>query len=306
MSKRHSQIFSLQLANHDMSFGPREKPPKIIRILRWIALTPAVVAFILPSFKIGKQVQRNPSFSIPDSVPRDSVFTIPADPSISAIRLAGRPLPLIKSKDLLLARATSAPSLDLEMVFRGPQHPWDPKSMLPKLEHPTFDVYSKMIRTEDPTPAEAKAEAKVEAEPISSTELALMTRTDGEVAAACWEKPKFEIQRETKKIKPNVWTPRYASLTATAPGEVVDVGNESGRVKSAIVYHGGGLYSIYRNVKDLKVRKGDKVEGGQMIATAFAGSLKQPQHLDWAIVFGGSEITPESFLRTSTQLCDSK
>ncbi len=305
MSKRHSQIFSLQLANHDMSFGPRPKRSKIVRILRWIALTPAIVAFILPSFKIGKQVQRSPAFSIPDVVPRDSVFTIPADPSISAIRVAGRPLPVVKSKDVLLARASSAPEIDLEMVFRGPERAWDPKSMLPKLEHPTFDVYSKQIRTEEPAIIETPGKDSAPAPAPPESELALVTRTDGEVNASCWEKPKFEIQREVRKVAANVWTPRYASLTASAPGDVVLASATDGsKERSAVIYHGGGLYSVYRNVKDFKVRKGDKVEGGQMIAVAFAGSIKQPQKLSWGIYFAGSEITPESFLQTSKQLCD--
>ncbi|MES2856551.1 MAG: peptidoglycan DD-metalloendopeptidase family protein, partial [Bdellovibrionota bacterium] len=69
---------------------------------------------------------------------------------------------------------------------------------------------------------------------------------------------------------------------------------------------GGGLYSVYRNVKDFKVRKGEKVQGGQLIATANAGSQKQPVGLDWGVYLSGNEINPEKFLQTSTQLCDSK
>ncbi|HVK60013.1 MAG TPA: M23 family metallopeptidase [Bdellovibrionales bacterium] len=300
MSKRHSQIFSLQLANHDDSFGPRPKPPTFIRVLRWIALTPAVVCFILPSFRIGKQVQRAPAFAIPDVVQQHSVFTIPADPSISTIRLSGRMLPVVKSKGLLLAHASAAPSLDLEMVYRGPDHPWDPKSLLPKLEHPTFDVFSKSIRTEANTAA-AAAESTV-----PEAELKVMNRTDGEAQALCWKKPKFEIINEIRKVRPNIWTPRYASLTATAAGEVVQTGGtEAARDKFAIVYHGGGLYSIYRNIKDFKVRKGDQVKAEQLIATAHAGSMRQPASLSWGVVLAGSEISPESFLQTSTQLCDS-
>ncbi|MES2854214.1 MAG: hypothetical protein V4692_00045, partial [Bdellovibrionota bacterium] len=221
MSKRHSQIFSLQLANHDMSFGPRQKPPKIIRILRWIALTPAIVCFIYPSFKIGKQVQRNPAFSIPDVVEKHSVFTIPADPSISTIRLSGRPLPQVKSKALLLAHATAEPSLNLEMVYRGPERPWDPKSLIPKLEHPTFDVFSKSIRTE------TSADQALTEVSARGSELKVMNRHDGEVAAGCWAKPKFDILHEVRKYRANVWTPRYASLTATAPGEVMQIDGEN-------------------------------------------------------------------------------
>lgn len=298
--KRHSQIFSLQLANHDDSFGPRAKPPKAIRILRWIALTPAVALFILPSFKIGRQVQREPQFAIPDIVEQHSVFTIPTDPQLFTISLSGRPLPQVASKNLLLAVASSSPVLDLELVYRGPDRPFNPKSLLPKLEHPTFSVFSKTIRTQ--TQAQTLDSAEIPAQ-----EKEILTRTDGQANAACWIKPAFEIQRMTGKIRPNVWTPRYASLTATAPGEVVQAGggNEA-QAKAAVIYHGGGLYSVYRNVKEMKVRKGDRIQAGQLIALAHAGSLKQPNHLSWGIYLSGSEINPENFLQTSSQLCDLK
>ena len=313
---RTNRVFAMQSAAYDDLFGPREKLTRVQKIIRAILITPGILLFLLPSFRIGTQIQRPPTFEVPDKVVKGSVFTVPEDASLQTIMLGGQALPEIKSKNpALLAVAKTEPTMDLVLIYKRPTKELSLKSLLPKFEHPSFEVYSKQIAVEPaPTPApeptihskKGKAKETAAVATIYPPDANLMSKTDGLANAACWTEPK------TIKIpqKPNRdWhhlPVEYANLTSMAAGEVVRVEGLKGGAKNIVVYHGGGLFSRYLELKDVLVRKGDKIQAGQELGMMSLGTWRTPIKPRWDIWLGMTEINPPSFLALSSQLCDSK
>ncbi|MEK7357607.1 MAG: M23 family metallopeptidase [Bdellovibrionota bacterium] len=305
-----NRIFALQAASYDGLYGPREKLTWFQKIVRLVLIAPGVALFILPSFKLGLQHERTPSFEVPDKVTKGSVFTVPIDPALEAITIEGQTLPLIKGpKPILLAVAKSEPDMDLVLIYKGPERKWNPKMMIPKFEHPSFEVYAKQILVE-PAPAEPEptVKKKKESSPLTAYEPdpTLMSRKDGPAQAMCWSEPKTNVLPQKATRDWRHLPVQFANLTSMGPGEVVKVEALKGGGKNLVIYHGGGLYSRYLELKETLVRKGDKILSGQELGMLSLGTWKTPIKPRWDIYLGTTEINPSNFLSLSTQLCDSK
>ncbi|MES2963527.1 MAG: M23 family metallopeptidase [Bdellovibrionota bacterium] len=304
-----TRMFAVQAENFDGFYGPRTKLTRFQKIVRGILITPGVLLFLLPSFKLGLQHQRPPAFEVPDKVTKGSVFTVPIDESLEAITLAGETLPAIKGpKRALLAVAKSEPVMDLVLIYKHPERKWNAERLKPKFEHPTFEVYSKQIIVEPAPPPPELPKTKKPTTPPTKHELdaAVMARHDGLAQASCWSEPKTNVlpqkgTRDWRKLPV-----QYANLTAMAPGEVVKVEALKGGSKNIVVYHGGGLFTRYLELRDSLVRKGDKVLAGQEVGMLSLGTWKTPIKPRWDIFLGTTELNPPDFLSLSTQLCDSK
>lgn len=312
MSKfKTNKIFALQTASYDYGFGPRQKMTRFQKIVRGILVTPGVLLFLLPSFKIGLGLQRPPAFEVPDKVTKGSVFTVPVDPTLQTIMLEGKSLPEIKgSKPALLAVAKTEPSMDLVLIYKGPERKFSPKNLLPKLEHPTFEVFAKQIAVEapptEPEPQPGKKKKESTPPTVYEPDPALMSRTDGAAQAACWSEPKTNVLPQKPNRDYRRLPVQYANLTAMAPGEVVKIDSLKGGAKNVVVYHGGGLFSRYLELRETLVRKGEKVQGGQELGMLSLGTWRTPIKPRWDIYLGTTELNPQNFLALSTQLCDSK
>lgn len=308
-----TKMFALQVSTHDSMWGgPKQERTTAQKIVRVLILIPAVLVFLLPSFRIGRAIYRKPSFALPDSVKQGTVFTVPADDDVTSIQLSGRDLPELKSKEpMYLVAASSAPELDLVLNYRPAAKKLSLKSLLPHLEHPEYDVFAKQIKIDPP---EADGGSMIVGEELSSkaapvtpaVEPSTFTRTDGLVNASCWKEPTLDelpapLIRTTRRPPP-----RQAALTAAGAGEVVQVSAPEKGEKTVIVYHGGGLYTRYYGVRDVRVRRGDHVSAGQQIAQTEAGNWKKPATARWDLFMNQTELNRSSFLALSSQLCDSK
>lgn len=65
---------------------------------------------------------------------------------------------------------------------------------------------------------------------------------------------------------------------------------------SIIVDHGGEIYSTYFHLKDIKVKVGDRVKRGKIIASSGASGRVTGPHLHFGIVVLGSAIDPLDFI----------
>ncbi len=308
---RTTKILALQVSNHDSYWGgPKEAPSRWRMVLKLIILTPAFLLFIIPSFKIGRAVYRTPAFNLPDSVKLGSVFTVPGDSDVSSVQLEGHSLPELKSKQpLFLVAASSVPQLDLVLNYKAPERRLSFKSLIPHFENPSYDVFTKQIKID---PREKEETLSITGlQPTNhevtppSVDAKTFARTDGLIAASCWKEPALEELPAPIVRNGHRPPPRAAALTAAGPGEVTQVIPSAGE-KTVIVYHGGGLYSRYYGVKDTKVRKGDHVVSGQVIATTDAGNWRKPASARWDLFLGSTELNRSNFLALSSRLCDSK
>jgi murein hydrolase activator len=84
-----------------------------------------------------------------------------------------------------------------------------------------------------------------------------------------------------------------------AAGTVADVGNYSTYLRTVIVDHGGGYYSLYAFLDSAAVRKGDRVIAGQVIGRVGGEGSDQGPHLHFEIRGqGGIALDPVNWLRT--------
>ncbi|MBN8958070.1 MAG: M23 family metallopeptidase, partial [Rhizobiales bacterium] len=91
--------------------------------------------------------------------------------------------------------------------------------------------------------------------------------------------------------------PEGTSVKAAEDGVVAYAGNElKGYGNLVLVRHSNGYVTAYAHASSLKVKRGDKVKRGQIIALAGqTGSVSSPQ-LHFEIRKGSSPVDPMPFL----------
>jgi hypothetical protein len=67
--------------------------------------------------------------------------------------------------------------------------------------------------------------------------------------------------------------------------------------------HGGGIFSKYIHLSERRVREGETVRRGQIIAlSGNSGGQKPPPHLHMDMVVNGTHVDPKDFINTAAQL----
>jgi hypothetical protein len=314
-----NRIFSLQLAGHDGDFGPREKPAGWRKYISRVALIPAAFLIFFPSFRLGYMAIQAPSFTIPDSVNEGSVFTLPSDLSLASVHVSGRaPTMISKPSGLYLIAASKEGEMELTLIFRDTEKkPMFKRPFKARFQHPIAFIYTKSIHVvgnpaaSSSAPGTNSSRAPANAAPMAALPI---ERVDGLVNASCWKSP------EVKELDPSLQPVhrghrsrliRLATMSNGGPGEVVQTASMTpgSPEKSVLIYHGGGLYSRYSDLKELRVRKGDKIQAGQVLGiinkVSTTGARKSLNGAPWSLYLSKTELNPEGFLELSSQLCGS-
>lgn len=91
-------------------------------------------------------------------------------------------------------------------------------------------------------------------------------------------------------------------IVASAPGEVVYANKKiSGYGKMVVVAHDGEYFSVYAHANKMLVKKGDKVQRGQVIAHVGRTGRATGPHLHYEIRQGKTAINPLSFVEQPIQ-----
>ena len=93
-----------------------------------------------------------------------------------------------------------------------------------------------------------------------------------------------------------------------APGEgiVTFIGNKGGYGKVIKINHGFGYETLYAHLSKFKVKKGEKINRGDLIAlTGNSGSLSTGPHLHYEVRHNGVSLNPRNFLFEEVRLFDS-
>ncbi|HKS89626.1 MAG TPA: M23 family metallopeptidase, partial [Stellaceae bacterium] len=98
----------------------------------------------------------------------------------------------------------------------------------------------------------------------------------------------------------NIAAPQGTPVKAIDDGTVAYAGNElRGYGTLVLIKHSGGWISAYAHCEDLHVKKGDRVNRGQVIAKVGAtGGVSQPQ-LHFELRRGKEPVDPREFLGTA-------
>lgn len=313
-----TRLFSLQLANHDSLFSPQHKRRFKFRSFRtFLIFAAALTALVFPSFKLGRPNLQNPSVDLPDSLELGELFTVPANEKENMVPLiSGRPLGFVDGKTPLYVGAAVKPfgfEINFDLSNNDPYAKL--KSLLPRLEHPTFPVLVKRVRIhgaktlvaeEKPNPRETFK--PIPPPPISPEEASAYERYDGKMRLRCWRAPLVEpLAIDPLKPRRNQ---RLGKVSSAGPGEVVYTSPKEAGERVVVIYHGGGLFSRYWGIKDLKLPKDGRLTTGQTIGHVALAPPRQTTPVYWQPIMNGAggpgEINREALLDLSSQLCDSK
>jgi murein DD-endopeptidase MepM/ murein hydrolase activator NlpD len=99
----------------------------------------------------------------------------------------------------------------------------------------------------------------------------------------------------------NVGTPVYAP----GAGRVEFVGRKGGFGKTIIINHGFGYKTLYGHLSKYKVKRGQKVKRGDLIAlTGSSGSLSTGPHLHYEVRHNGIALNPRNFIFDDVNIFD--
>ncbi|MFQ5616915.1 MAG: peptidoglycan DD-metalloendopeptidase family protein [Anaerolineales bacterium] len=87
-------------------------------------------------------------------------------------------------------------------------------------------------------------------------------------------------------------------ITAPAPGIVVFAGPLEVRGNLTLIDHGWGVFTAYLHQSEIFVRKGERVEPGQVIGLIGNTGRSTGAHLHWEVWVGGVQVNPLDWLAT--------
>jgi biotin carboxyl carrier protein len=109
--------------------------------------------------------------------------------------------------------------------------------------------------------------------------------------------PLLRIFRAHKGV--DVAAPAGTRITAPAAGRVVFAGRKLGNGLMVELDHGEGVTSRYAHCSSLKVREGDFVSFGDMIATVGSSGLSTAPHVHFEVRVRGNAVDPLKYLITA-------
>ena len=114
-----------------------------------------------------------------------------------------------------------------------------------------------------------------------------------------WLSSGFARSRLLKRRPPlglDVSAPRGAPVVATARGTVITVGREAAAGRVVEIDHGFGYVTRYAHLFEWKVRKGQRVERGEVIGSVGKTGLATAPHVHYEIHVDGSPVNPYDYL----------
>lgn len=94
----------------------------------------------------------------------------------------------------------------------------------------------------------------------------------------------------------DIAAPTGAAVLAAASGEIVVAGIDSLYGRVVVIDHGDGLRSVYGHNASLAVRRGDRVERGETIATVGSTGQSTAPHLHFELRCGNQMLDPRDVL----------
>jgi len=90
---------------------------------------------------------------------------------------------------------------------------------------------------------------------------------------------------------------RGTPITASAPGQVLAVGDYFFNGRTVFVDHGNGLISMYCHLERIDVAAGDAVARGQRVGLSGMSGRASGPHLHWSVIANGAMVDPELFVK---------
>lgn len=95
----------------------------------------------------------------------------------------------------------------------------------------------------------------------------------------------------------DIAAPYGTSIVATADGRVEFAGYRSGYGRTVVINHGYGIKTLYAHCSTIKVKYGQNVVRGQIIATIGDSGVATGPHLHYEIQVSGVAVNPFKYLK---------
>ncbi|MBN1300266.1 MAG: M23 family metallopeptidase [Melioribacteraceae bacterium] len=100
---------------------------------------------------------------------------------------------------------------------------------------------------------------------------------------------------------------RGTEVYAPGAGVVEFVGRKGGHGNTVIINHGFGYKTLYAHLSKFKVKKGQSVKRGDLIAlSGSSGSLATGPHLHYEVTHNGIALDPRNFIFDDVKIFEFK
>ncbi len=90
---------------------------------------------------------------------------------------------------------------------------------------------------------------------------------------------------------------RGTPIVATGSGRVISAGWRGGYGWTVVIEHGYGYQTLYAHASSIRVKTGDRVTRGTVIATMGTSGRATGPHVHYEVIYRGKNVDPAQFLR---------
>ena len=114
------------------------------------------------------------------------------------------------------------------------------------------------------------------------------------------------IDRKTVKMHwgLDIGAPRGTNIIATADGVVSEIGWHSGYGLTVVIDHGFGFETRYGHCQRIRVKEGDAVKRGDVVATVGNTGRSIAPHLHYEVQVSGMRVNPKPYIDLSDVVVD--
>ena len=128
------------------------------------------------------------------------------------------------------------------------------------------------------------------------SDLDFMMPVNGEQSSAFGLRRFFNEEPRAPHVGIDLAVSRGTPVKASAPGKVLATDDYFFNGKTIFIDHGNGLITMYCHLDKFKVKPGQTVDKGQVIALSGMTGRATGPHLHWSVVLNGVMVDPELFV----------
>ncbi len=120
---------------------------------------------------------------------------------------------------------------------------------------------------------------------------------EGEIAGTFGQKRVINGQEKNPHTGEDIAAPLGTKIVASNNGKAILVGDFFYNGHSIVLDHGGGLFTMYFHLSEIKVKEGAVVERGEVIGLVGQSGRATGPHLHWGARLHGARVNPFSLVK---------
>lgn len=209
--------------------------------------------------------------------------------------VAGIPLATAPGQQTLSVRLADKPAQSLKfsiapkqypeqrLVIKNPQLVNPPASALPRIEREQAHLRH-ILDTWVPDPAPA---------------LSFIWPADGPQTSGFGLRRFYNGEEGSRHLGIDIGAAEGTAVRAPADGVVADAGNYYFCGRTLTIDLGQGLYSVYCHLSKIRVKRGARVQQGQIVGNIGATGRTTGPNLHWTVSLNGTPVDPHAFIPAS-------